>query len=276
MAPSERTPKSPNPKRSVVFPLFAVSGALLLSVFSTIQKLAMKVSLQIEGFITPIVFGAASGLLIAFWYLRQKDTEASLREGKDDLERRVTQRTAELEHANAELERVVLADGLTGIANRRCFDNYLDTEWKRMRRAERPISIVLGDIDFFKAFNDSYGHLAGDDCLRAVAGAISDCVNRPADLTARYGGEEFALILPETDSHGAKAIAACILEKVRKLGIRHAASDAAETVTISLGVATAVPGNDSAAPSLVDKADSALYRAKENGRNRYAVYGESD
>jgi diguanylate cyclase (GGDEF)-like protein len=164
-------------------------------------------------------------------------------------------------------------DGLTGIANRRRFDQFLDMEWRRGIRSQEPLSLILMDIDFFKNFNDSVGHLAGDDCLKHIARCLAEVVQRPGDLAARYGGEEFACILSGTDAEGALTVAERILEGVVAMALPHPASKAAPCVTLSIGVATKLPLLEAAPESLIDMADKALYRAKEAGRNRVVAGG---
>lgn len=170
-----------------------------------------------------------------------------------------------------ELKRLAAVDGLTQIANRRSFDQLLRQEWKRMYREKQPLSLILSDIDHFKSFNDTYGHLMGDDCLRTVAQTIESCLRRPGDSVARYGGEEFAVILPNTDLDGAAYIANTIRDTVGRLMIPHASSNTADHVTISLGVAAAIPSTSLDADAFIGKADTALYAAKEQGRNRVIV-----
>ena len=178
---------------------------------------------------------------------------------------------AALKEANKELERLASVDGLTQIANRRQFDEYLEKEWKRMKREQKKLSLILSDIDCFKLFNDNYGHQEGDECLKNVAQAIHSIERRPADLTARYGGEEFVVVLPDTDSAGAVHVAELIRKKVQSLQIPHAHSKAEPVVTLSLGVSTLLPGNDHEPKALITAADEALYEAKESGRNRVAL-----
>ncbi|MCX5824788.1 MAG: diguanylate cyclase [Deltaproteobacteria bacterium] len=162
-------------------------------------------------------------------------------------------------------------DGLTGLANRRHFDECLDREWKRGLREKDPLSIILCDIDFFKNFNDTYGHQKGDDCLRAVAHVLEQDLCRPLDVAARYGGEEFVVLLPGTPLPGALAVAESIRSGIEALAIPHASSSAAPVVTISLGVASVVPAPDGAAAEILSAADQALYRAKGEGRNRVST-----
>jgi diguanylate cyclase (GGDEF)-like protein len=173
----------------------------------------------------------------------------------------------QLQQANQELQRLASYDGLTQVANRRCFDDTLQSEWLRLAREQASLSLILCDVDYFKLYNDTYGHLAGDDALRQVAKAISQAVKRPADLVARYGGEEFAVILPNTDVEGAIAVARDIQNYVCGLQIPHTNSQVSEFITISLGIATIIPHSQSSAASLVAAADQGLYQAKAQGRN---------
>lgn len=178
--------------------------------------------------------------------------------------------TRKLDEANRELTRLSTADGLTGIANRRRFDETLLKEWRRCAREERPLSLLLIDVDFFKPFNDNYGHQVGDECLKAVARTLAQTLHRPSDLAARYGGEEFGVILPGTDEQGALAVAESLREAVQQLGITHRFSEVAQVVTISIGLACVTPqrGNESGFIRLLKEADEALYQAKTGGRNR--------
>ncbi|MDA3902990.1 MAG: sensor domain-containing diguanylate cyclase [Desulfuromusa sp.] len=175
------------------------------------------------------------------------------------------QKLAEL---NDTLKQMALIDGLTQIANRRRFDEILAQEWKRLSRDNNPLSLLIADIDFFKKYNDHYGHQAGDDCLRQVGQALASTVLRPADLVARYGGEEFAVILPETNMDGALQVGARVLELIAALAVEHLHSDISEVVTISVGAATLVPSQDQSPAALIALADKALYESKHHGRNR--------
>lgn len=173
-----------------------------------------------------------------------------------------------LEESKRTLEALSITDGLTGIANRRRFDEALSLEYARHARSGAELSLILLDIDYFKAFNDSYGHIAGDDCLRQIGRVIADCASRPADLAARYGGEEFACILPETDDTGAVVIAEQIRRGIQALAIPHKNSDVADCVTASLGVVTQKCAASDSIISIIAQADELLYRAKSCGRNR--------
>lgn len=185
--------------------------------------------------------------------------------------RDVTERK-ELEN---KLAAMAMTDGLTDLANRRAFDEALTREWKATQRSGSPTSLLLLDLDHFKAFNDAYGHQVGDDCLRTVAAAVSASVRRPRDFVARYGGEELAVILPETDSAGAIHMAELVRRAVERLKLPHSGNPEGEGyVTVSIGVTTAVPsvgGTVKMPEGLLLTADSALYKAKHNGRNRVEV-----
>ncbi|WP_150910465.1 diguanylate cyclase [Marinobacter halotolerans] len=187
------------------------------------------------------------------------------------LEDKVAERTAELEALNEELQRLADRDGLTGVANRRSGDAYLQDTWLRLRRQRQPLSVIMLDVDHFKAYNDNYGHQRGDICLTEVAGALKNEMNRSSDMVARYGGEEFLLILPNTDSDGAARVAENVRLAVERLGIEHAHSSVGEFVTVSVGCAAAVPDDDTSIEEVVYQADLALYRAKQTGRNRVEV-----
>ena len=173
----------------------------------------------------------------------------------------------ELKRYRDSLKTLSMMDGLTGIPNRRQFDEVLDTEWRRARRNQISLALLMMDIDFFKAYNDHYGHLAGDDCLRQLAKGLADSVHRPADLVARYGGEEFVALLPETNAEGGLDIATRIQGKLKLLSIPHAYSSVADIVTLSIGVATMVPTDKQMPFDLIKLADDCLYAAKHSGRN---------
>lgn len=163
-----------------------------------------------------------------------------------------------------------MTDGLTGMANRRHFNDRLAAEWRRCARAGVPLSLIMIDIDHFKLYNDRYGHQAGDVCLQQVSAAMKRCASRPQDLLARYGGEEFILLLPQEGPEGVAAVAQRIQDEVRKLALPHEASPTAATVTISMGLATAMPPLEPQdANTLIRSADGNLYRAKQTGRDRY-------
>lgn len=192
----------------------------------------------------------------------------------DDMRRELMAVTLELREANDRLARLSQQDGLTGLANRRRFDLDLMRELGRARRERRPIALIMADVDHFKAFNDTYGHPAGDDCLRRVAAALRSVCRRPVDVAARYGGEEFALILPDTTEESARQRATEAVRAVAALEIEHRGSPVARLVTLSLGIAGCVPDADVVADTLVARADQALYAAKRAGRNMAVAFSE--
>ena len=170
--------------------------------------------------------------------------------------------------ANQKLQELATTDGLTGIANRRQFDRILMLEWRRLAREALPLSLIMFDIDFFKPYNDFYGHLSGDDCLRQIAGAIASSVKRAGDLAARYGGEEFAVVLPNTSAEGANVVARKICDCIASLKLLHARSSIGAYVTLSCGIATTIPAPEVSSETLIHSADKALYQAKTEGKNR--------
>ena len=181
------------------------------------------------------------------------------------------QRERLLREQALELRSQTFSDGLTGIANRRHFDLAIEKEQRRAKRAASALTMLMIDIDFFKAYNDHYGHQQGDDTLVKVAGALSAMLQRPQDLIARYGGEEFAVILPDMDSSGGATVAEALRLRVAQLGIAHAEASGTQHVTISIGVATQAPHNPVEVAALIGAADRALYVAKRGGRNRVAI-----
>lgn len=173
--------------------------------------------------------------------------------------------------ANEQLKRMAYLDGLTQVANRRRYEQYLVQEWRRMGREQQPLALIMADIDFFKDFNDCYGHQAGDDCLRLVARILARAAQRPGDLVARYGGEEFVIVLPGTDSQGAETVAEAARYRLHRRRIPHNMSTIGNWVTMSFGVASCVPSSEVTMNQLVKWADEALYRAKANGRDQVHV-----
>lgn len=188
------------------------------------------------------------------------------------LQKEKQQLLKDLEQKNKELERLSFLDGLTGISNRRYFDMVIDQEWRRVVRENAPISIAMIDIDYFKLFNDAYGHLIGDECLRDVASALEKSLFRPGDFIARYGGEEFVAVLPSVGLQGGLEVARRIQYNVEEMAIPHVDSKVSRIVTISIGLACCVPGQDSKPADLIKSSDEALYSAKASGRNRIHIY----
>jgi diguanylate cyclase (GGDEF)-like protein len=212
-------------------------------------------------------------------YLQQleekvRELTASLRQIETKLQEEIEQNQearATFQKLKQELQNLATIDSLTQIPNRRRFDEYLKQEWDRLTREQEPLSLVLCDVDFFKHYNDTWGHQAGDSCLRIVAQTISCTAKRASDLVARYGGEEFTVILPKTDRSGAIAIAKTIQQEIENLQIPHPQSEVSKFVTVSVGVASQIPSRNDSVETLIAKADRALYLAKARGRNRVVV-----
>ncbi|HTH96587.1 MAG TPA: sensor domain-containing diguanylate cyclase [Stellaceae bacterium] len=183
----------------------------------------------------------------------------------DISERKKTEE--ELLHLQKRLEELSFKDGLTGIANRRMFDSIVEVEWSNARRDRSPLSLIFLDIDYFKQYNDLYGHLQGDDSLKKVAAALGQVATRPRDFIARFGGEEFVMVLPETDAEAARAVAERCRGQVARLGVTHDKAPQGQ-LSISLGVCTVVPEEGEQTKAFIDATDKLLYRAKHNGRDR--------
>ena len=177
----------------------------------------------------------------------------------------------ELKRMHQQLLELSNTDGLTGIANRRRFDDFIQQEWSRSVRSETQLGLVMMDIDHFKFFNDHYGHAGGDDCLKQVARALEQRIRRPPDLIARYGGEEFVCVLPDTDLEGVQSVCQTLLSAIRELNIPHAKSPVADQVTLSLGGTAMIPKQETTPQQLIEAADTFLYQTKENGRNGMTI-----
>ncbi len=190
---------------------------------------------------------------------------------RDEAYRALRVSQQQLLDSNLMLQRLMNSDGLTGLSNRRHFDEYLELEWRRAMREQQQLSLLMIDVDYFKAYNDTFGHLAGDEALRRVAEAIRGSCSRPSDLPARYGGEEFALVLPNTSPGGARLVAEKLRQSVLGLAIKHMAPSAGSHLTVSVGLATQVPPIGSHCRQLISAADKGLYQAKNGGRNQVGV-----
>lgn len=190
---------------------------------------------------------------------------------RDEAYRALRESQQQLLEANLELRKLTQSDGLTGLSNRRYLDEYLNAEWRRGMRAQTEVSMLMIDVDNFKPYNDTYGHVAGDEVLKTIAATVEGCLGRPGDLAARFGGEEFAVVLPGTSAGGTRLLAEKIRLEVEALRIPHAGSPSGQHVTISVGCATHVPAPDAPMTSLIEAADLALYRAKRDGKNRVAA-----
>ncbi len=246
---------------------FLVLGSLVLLVFMwvALQRIVLGPIFRLKEHAHAI---HSAGDLSVRLHLRRRDEIGQLANEFDAMMAEIDQKSAEVAAANIELQRLSGEDTLTQLANRRQFDTCLDQEWRRLLRQQRPLALLLCDIDFFKRYNDSYGHQQGDYCLHAVAQAIKETACRPADLVVRFGGEEFAVILVDTDPEGALAVAESIRKAVRLLEIPHQDSLVDPYVTLSVGAASLVPQTELSSEFLVKLADQPLYRAKQRGRNR--------
>ena len=204
-------------------------------------------------------------------------SDAGMHMGRVWFFRDITERKRaeqQLQEAYRAVEALAVTDPLTGLANRRQFDQCLAAEWRRSLRERSPLSMLLMDVDLFKSYNDTYGHVRGDSCLKQIAEAAQDVVTRPGDIVARFGGEEFAVVLPNTDNSGAMQVADAVCDAVRNRNLHHTGSPY-EKITISVGCATILPNLGRNSITLVELADSALYQAKRSGRNRVSrVCGE--
>ena len=190
---------------------------------------------------------------------------------RDEAYRALRVSQQQLLDTNLVLQRLMNSDGLTGLSNRRHFDEYLELEWRRAIREQTQLSLMMIDVDYFKAYNDNFGHLEGDEALRQVAKAIRASCSRPSDLPARYGGEEFALVLPNTSPGGARLLAEKLRQTVAGMNIPHIAPNEGASLTVSIGLSTVVPQIGSHSRQVIQSADQGLYAAKHNGRNQVAV-----
>ncbi len=224
--------------------------------------------IQAAGILFLVISETVSILMLLRLVRSRRTALRELAEERSQLERRVEERTAELQSVNERLQIASETDPLTALANRRAFSKKLEQEFPRLRRSGGLLSLIMLDIDHFKRFNDTYGHLEGDECLIKVASVIAEACHRPYDLAARFGGEEFIAILPETGHEGAMKVANQIREGVARLSIPHATSETGGYVTVSMGVVTAIPFREDKPLTLVDIADGIMYRAKNSGRNR--------
>jgi two-component system chemotaxis family response regulator WspR len=187
---------------------------------------------------------------------------------RDEAYRALRESQRQLVEKNLELERLTHVDGLTGLSNRRFFNSYIESEWNRAVRSKGPLSVLMVDVDFFKLYNDTYGHIAGDDVLKQIADTVRDSCRRSTDLAARYGGEEFVVVLPDTPFAQIQRLADKLCDAVQALHLPHTGRGAGPNVTISVGGATAFPHQEKTYFELLDAADKALYEAKRAGKNR--------
>ncbi len=243
-------------------------AVLLVAAAAIGVGLARFMRLEFDGLAFAYYYGLFSTIVFALAVIAERQERFALLQ-----ELLSAHQSRELERLNERLDRIAHEDALTGIANRRSFDAFAARAWDIARRDGTPLTLLLMDVDYFKKYNDTYGHEQGDRCLQEVAAAIREAVLRPADLAARYGGEEFAVLMPGTDEAGAIEVAERILRGVDSRAIPHAASTVAPHVTVSLGIATVRPSAGSGMTELIRFADEALYEAKGAGRHGFRVYG---
>jgi diguanylate cyclase (GGDEF)-like protein len=223
---------------------------------------------RLEAWLSAVVVAGLLGLTsLIGWFLildirRRTKAEDQLRETQQQLL-----------SSNRQLELLAMRDSLTGLANRRCFDESLAMEARRAQRDGSTLALLMIDIDYFKLFNDAFGHVAGDACLQTVGRVLQDCVRRPSDLLARYGGEEMGVIMPDTDADGAAVVAQLILDRLKQEHINHSASPFGR-LSVSIGIATATGAQLDSMQGLIEAADQALYHAKALGRNQFARGGQ--
>ncbi len=185
-----------------------------------------------------------------------------------EIQNKLLHLTKDLEKANSKLESLTHIDGLTGISNRRYFDECIEKEWRLAKRNGTAVSVLMIDADFFKQYNDTNGHQKGDDCLKVIATSIMEQLHRPGDMAYRYGGEEFVVILPDTNAEGTLTVGMTINNAIKELGIQYNSPEIDHPVTVSIGCALMIPYKDDAYRTLIERADKALYEAKENGRDQ--------
>jgi diguanylate cyclase (GGDEF)-like protein len=245
---------------------YAVAGATLIGILYNMAIMWINK----EPFLFAVAhnffyWGACSLGLLCNYFLEHSSRKEYLQAYLLEL------RQDDLQKANSKLQELAIVDGLTGIPNRRHFDEVFAHEWRRAQRAGHTVSLLMIDIDFFKKYNDSYGHQAGDDCLIKVANCLRLCLKRPGDLAARYGGEEFVVLLPALDKEGAMALGKVICQQIEAMQIIHEASTVNQFVTVSVGAASTIPSTHNSAEQLLAVADAALYEAKHAGRNQVVV-----
>jgi len=255
--------------------LGVVQGVMFAFQIPTTIPYLIYIAILLEDRGTILIFMFGLYLIGVVYAIRSMDKNLSesliIQYEKAQLASSLSESNQELQSANEKLETLTLEDALTGLRNRRYFEMQLESEWKRESREKKILSLMVVDIDYFKLFNDTYGHAEGDECLKSVAHALESALHRPADVIARIGGEEFVVLLPEVDAQGAVSVAKQMQHQLELAAIRHATSPLGDNVTVSIGVAAVVPEEHETALGLFKVADKALYKAKSKGRNQVVV-----
>jgi diguanylate cyclase (GGDEF)-like protein len=249
---------------------------IFISAYGSVQEKIKAFGVGGLDFITK-PFQAAEVIIRVENQLTLRRLQQQLIQKNEELEKEISERQKaelELKQAYSALEKLAYLDGLTRVANRMYLDKFLHHEWNRAKREQESIALVLCDIDYFKNYNDTYGHLVGDRCLRQIANALCKVVKRSTDVVARYGGEEFCIVLLNTNLSGAINVATAIQERVQELRILHQNSPIGNYVTISLGLAAYIPTEKTSFKHLIQMADDALYQAKAAGKNQFFVAQE--
>lgn len=213
-------------------------------------------------------------LVIACMRYKGREDDFIKRKELQEKSEELKQLNKELEETNYKLTRLSQIDGLTGIYNRLVFDRFINTEWEQCKRCQHQLSLLMIDVDYFKLYNDNYGHQAGDQCLRKIASVLSNCARQSSDIVSRYGGEEFAIILPDIEKEMAMDLAEKIRREVEEMKVIHEYSIVSDYVTISLGLCTVIPTEESSVEEFIGYADEALYEAKKENRNKVVSYGD--
>jgi len=258
-------------KKRYYFSRSITLGVVIFSILSILQKTALGIDpFTFKALIVPIIIGGVSGAFVGSILFKNMKLIQKLEIANASLDEQVKMRTKELNDKNKKLEEMSNTDGLTSVANRRHFDSFLSAECKRVSRSGSDLSLIMCDIDYFKIFNDTYGHQTGDECLKSVANVLAGVEKRQSDLIARYGGEEFAIVLPDTDLEMAIQLAEKSRKAIEQLAIPHETEEHGNIVTMSFGVASIIKGggNKNCSLKLISIADKALYAAKKNGRNK--------
>ena len=261
---------------AAAIPLLGVMQSVMLSfqAVSTIPYI-IYISIQLDERGGMLLFMFALYMVAVISSIRRMNKNLgecmTLQFEKTQMVDALSESNLKLQNTNEKLETLSLEDALTELHNRRYFEMQLEVEWKREARDKKILTLMVIDIDFFKLYNDNYGHAEGDVCLKNVAQALKSCIHRPSDIIARIGGEEFVVMLPGIDEEGAAVLAKQMQDQLELAALTHATSPLGENLTVSIGIASVIPGNNATALGLFKAADKALYKAKANGRNQFVI-----